>query len=397
MPQSPDPIVLSSVGNGPGRSPFSQHRFVGGNAFMLEMLRDNAMEIGVTADAVHFDSTIAFTRQQLQTRTALLTAEAGADQDLLTINIKVENLAGHKFPTGFPSRRAWLRVLVSDEQGHPVFESGGYDDDGTIRNLDGTAAYMQHHDVITGADQVQIYESVMVDVNDAVTRTLLRGARYVKDNRIPPKGFSAAAERFADMAVAGMAAQDANFNHDESGEGSGSDTVTYEIDVSGRSGQLQIIAELLYQSIKPAFVADIAGHDTPAVNRFVGYYDAADKTPELVQTALLQVDLVTGVAGPLSSGTPERFALLANCPNPFNASTVIPYTLTGNPAEFELAVYDLRGRRVRVLASGVKAAGSYAANWDGRDSQGNLVGSSVYIYRLTSGRQTIARKLILLK
>ena len=46
--------------------------------------------------------------------------------------ILIENLAGHKFPAGFPSRRAWLHVRVLDKDGKLIFESGAVREDGAI-------------------------------------------------------------------------------------------------------------------------------------------------------------------------------------------------------------------------------------------------------------------------
>ena len=73
-----------------------------------------------------------------------------------------------------------------------VFESGGFDPTGATRGNDNDAdplGYERHHDEITGSDQVQVYEPVMVDENGAVTTGLLTGVRYVKDNRLLPRGF----------------------------------------------------------------------------------------------------------------------------------------------------------------------------------------------------------------
>ena len=80
----------------------------------------------------------------------------------------VENLTGHKLPTGYPSRRAWLHVTVRDADGRswcssraPIAPTGaiaGNDND------EDAGRFEPHYDEIRSADQVQIYESVMVDV-----------------------------------------------------------------------------------------------------------------------------------------------------------------------------------------------------------------------------------------
>ena len=67
--------------------------------------------------------------------------------------------------------------------------------------------------------------------------------------------------------------------------------------------------------------------------------------------------------------------------NPFNAETVLRYSLPYD-GEVELAVYDLLGRRVRILESGFRVAGEYALKWDGKNEKGGSVASGVYFYRL---------------
>ncbi|MEW6756305.1 MAG: choice-of-anchor D domain-containing protein, partial [Candidatus Latescibacterota bacterium] len=104
-------------------------------------------------------------------------------------------------------------------------------------------------------------------------------------------------------------------------------------------------------------------------------------------------DLRDGAGLPQAAGaveahvrpTPSRSFLSANVPNPFNPETLIPYGLA-EPSAVELVVYDVVGRRVRVLVpEGLQPAGYYRVGWDGRDESGRPVGSGVYFYRLYVG------------
>ncbi|MGC8781083.1 MAG: hypothetical protein ACP5UQ_09485, partial [Anaerolineae bacterium] len=81
--------------------------------------------------------------------------------------------------------------------------SGKPDPDGTIAGNDADAdplKFEPHYDLITAADQVQIYEPIMGDHEGKVTYTLLRAARYLKDNRLLPAGADKA-KLPADIAV----------------------------------------------------------------------------------------------------------------------------------------------------------------------------------------------------
>ena len=405
MPRIDEPIKISTLPNmlAP-RSPFWRHLFVGGNTFMLSMLRDNGVEIGATASQAQFDSTINHTLEQLQERSVRLTADASVAGDQLALTVTIENRTGHKFPTGFPSRRAWLHVLVTDGSGEIVFESGGADDEGRIVGLE--TSLEPHRDQIDAEGQVQIYESRMIDTNGDLTTTLLRAADYIKDNRIPPRGFVTDAERYSDMAIRGAANDDSNFNRDMDGEGSGSDTVTYRVDLNDQSGTLSVQVDLFYQSASPGFVGDLLAYDTPAVAEFQRYYDRADKTPKRIQSIATGVDRATGIDFQPSTDIPTEFALLPNYPNPFNTSTVIPYRVSGEQRDVGLAIYDLHGRRVRTLSTRQRTtstesmehpAGSYFVMWDGTDENGLAVASGMYLYRLETDNYRVARKMILIK
>ena len=103
----------------------------------------------------------------------------------------------------------------------------------------------------------------------------------------------------------------------------------------------------------------------------------------------------------LASLLPEKTALLANYPNPFNPETWIPYNLV-KPADVTLTIYSANGATVRTLTLGHQSAGIYqsrsrAAYWDGRNEVGESVASGVYFYTLTAGDFTATRKMLILQ
>jgi hypothetical protein len=105
-------------------------------------------------------------------------------------------------------------------------------------------------------------------------------------------------------------------------------------------------------------------------------------------------ELGTGVNG---EPAPSRdVALLSNYPNPFNPSTRIRYELASTQT-VELAIFDVRGRLVRSLHTGTKTQGLHETPWDGIDKRGTAVASGVYYVRLVGERETMTRKIVLLK
>lgn len=135
--------------------------------------------------------------------------------------------------------------------------------------------------MITTDDQVQIYESVMQNSDGEITYTLLRAATYAKDNRLLPSGFDKATAG-DDFATLGQAFEDTNFV-------GGSDTIAYAVDIADRQGPFAVTVQLLYQSVAFSFVEDMRGEDIALAERFVGYFDDADKTPTVVATAEVTV------------------------------------------------------------------------------------------------------------
>lgn len=271
MPVVAGEMPLTQVLGQP-REGVSRHTFLGGNFFMMKMLNRYRVDLGVRATPQEMDAAVARTVRHLQEDTARVSvARAERTAAGLSIEVEVENLAGHKFPTAYPSRRAWLHVVVKDASGRVVFESGAFSADGQIAGNDNDAdatRFEPHHKEITRADQVQVYESVMVDPDGRVTTGLLSGARYVKDNRLLPRGMNKAGAT-ADVAVHGAAAQDADFVD-------GRDRVTYSVALDNASvqGPLTVSADLWFQPIGYRWAVNFRNYDAPEPKRFVGYWEA---------------------------------------------------------------------------------------------------------------------------
>lgn len=266
---------------GVSRAGFSRHSFRGGNFFMMRMLNRYRADLSVRATPQEMDAAISRTVKHLQEDTARLTlARADRTDDTLAIDVDVDNLAGHKLPTAYPSRRVWLQVTVRTATGRVVFDSGAVSPDGRINGNDAdanAATFEPHHTEITRVDQVQVYESIMVDSAGRVTTGLLTGVRYVKDNRLMPRGMNKAAAA-AEVAVHGAAAQDPDFT-------AGRDRVAYRVPLTGpqpADGPLTVTARLWFQPIGFRWAENLRGYDAPEPRRFVSYWDSMAAESALV-------------------------------------------------------------------------------------------------------------------
>jgi len=281
MPPAQGGVRLSIVGGGPPRSPFAQHLFIGGNAYMLKLLRTFGEERAVTASREHFDRKIDQTLEQLQSRTAKLTIEEATVTDSrLEVAIAVENTAGHKLPTGFPARRVWLHVTVRDAADEVVFESGAVNPDGSIAGNDNDidpATFEAHYEEIVSPDQVQLYEAILENTEGAITTHLLEAMGYRKDNRLLPSGFDKQTAD-GDIGVYGGAASDGDF------EG-GRDIVRYVVDLGEAQGPFAVDAVLLYQSIGARWAENLRRYDAPEIESFLGHYEAVPNEPVVLAAA----------------------------------------------------------------------------------------------------------------
>jgi hypothetical protein len=371
------------------RQPVWKHDFVGGNSFMVSLIQQHAGDIGAAASPVHFDSTLAKEEYLLKNKTVELEINGNIENDSLFVWVTIKNLAGHKFPTGFPSRRAWLNLVVTNQNGETVFSSGEWDERGEIVGLDEPCE--PHHNVITSADQVQIYESIMQDVNGDITFTLLRGADYKKDNRLPPVGFTSTHEEYTNISITGMAATDDNFNQN-SGEGSGTDVVLYKISV--QDDAYSVTVRLLYQTLSPRFYAHLASQESAEIRQFQQFYEQADRKPVMLKEKVKQ--FVATTVGEIQGEDPLNYALIRNYPNPFNANTLFEFHLPQS-GTVSIDLYDQLGQLVRRLAHIHAASGWHRISWDGRDDQNIALSSGLYYAKMAFGDQSIKTRILLLR
>ena len=121
-------------------------------------------------------------------------------------------------------------------------------------------------------------------------------------------------------------------------------------------------------------------------------------TLELAGEGTLEVSGGTNVLEDFEDrgAAPGAFRLLPNYPNPFNASTIIPFGLV-EPGRARMTVYNSLGRPVRTLVDRELPAGAHRAAWDGRDEAGEAAASGVYLVRLRAGSGSATRRLLLLR
>lgn len=408
MPVTYEPIDIATIppSHQVLRTPYWKHEFVGGNVYMLKMLKNNIDSLGISASAENFDSTIARAEFNLTQKALELEVTDLVENDSLNIFVKLTNKAGHKLPAGIPFRRMWIHLKVLDANSNIIFESGNWNSNGEIVGLN--SDYELHYDIIRNANDVQIYEGVMIDVDGNVTNRLLRASQYIKDNRIPPAGFTSTHPSYDTTAIFGNALNDPNFNRENGNEGSGRDVVTYRIPIAGNS-TYTVTAEVCFQSIKPKVVDYLSSISEPDINKFVTMYNQLPNLPFIMKS--ITRTIVTSVEDDFNLA--DNFILEQNYPNPFNPVTKIRYSIpfvilssskddnvgvTLRKAQSDtyvtLKVFDVLGNEVATLVDEYKSAGNYEVNFDA--SKYNLP-SGIYFYQLRAGSFTQTKSMLLEK
>ena len=295
MPQLPDSIVIA---NGTislqGRAPFNLHQFAGANSFMVKLIKNNKTSLGVSASDANFDSTLAAINFLLTKNTLTIsTLKDTIVNDTAYINVKLTNKAGHKFPTGYPSRRAVLQFVATKTNGDTLFASGLFNSANEVVNID--PSYESHYDIITDPTQVQVYEMVMGDVNGTKTTVLERGFISLKDNRIPPIGFTTFNNSYDTCIIAGSALMDPDFNKAGAFQGTGKDIVHFHVPLHGYTGAFNVTSSVFYQSIPASFLTEMFSHSSAEIDSFKNYFAAADNSPLLVASDTLSGIQVIGI------------------------------------------------------------------------------------------------------
>ena len=285
--------IVTNLAHNPGgrdfpflrpRQPFGRHTFAGGNVFMTQLIRENREQLGVVATDEAFERQIYESRTMLGTQTARITiGPISSSNSPAFLNVQIENLAGHKFPTAYPSRRSWIELVIKDVDGRVVFASGQVNANGQLIDQNGLVLpsekakgpILPHYAEINVSQQVQVYETFMGNTESQITFALLRGSVFIKDNRLLPKGWTSNHPH-------AEATKSIGTNADEDFK-AGGDQVSYRLSLP--TGKYEATARILFQSLSARYVAELFETDTPEVQRFKHLYEKANLAPEVIGVA----------------------------------------------------------------------------------------------------------------
>lgn len=216
-------VQLSTFASAKTRSNPRTHYFTAANVWGIDAVRAAEPALS-TMRALQFDNakTEAMATLKSAVKVEITNPPAMAMRgDMVTATVRVTNLTGHKFPTGYADgRRGILRIEL----------------------LDGST--------VVATTDARIYETVQQRFSDKKEWHIALSDSIVKDTRLPPKGFTPGPT----TAILG-----ATF-------GDGFDElpvmVTVPADLSPDAGTLTFSATVLYQSTLPEFIDELVKANT---------------------------------------------------------------------------------------------------------------------------------------
>lgn len=260
------------------RDQYSRHTLLGINQFGLMMFAQFPDILGIrTADYMYGEAVPGLLTAQSsgydlarrETATIDVTSLSRTD-NYLEATVKIENLAGHGFPSGVGFRRAFLTFEALDAEGKVIWASGRTNSVGAIvRGMTDDVlpteffydqvrrkqVFQPHYEVITDEGQVQIYEEVIADPQGKITTSFVGLDRVLKNNRLLPKGWRRDGPYGEFTAPHGDAERDPEYIN-KSGA-TGADRIIYRISLDERTRTaVSVRVTLNYQAIPPSYLKD---------------------------------------------------------------------------------------------------------------------------------------------
>ncbi|MCA8978483.1 MAG: hypothetical protein H6831_06535 [Planctomycetes bacterium] len=240
--------VAAGFGNPQFRDDLPQHFFNGGNTWVLKAVRSLYSDGETNLSAQSVDDSIARAKNMLRNAATLESWQDGSE-----LMVRVTNETGHKLPTGYPEgRRMWLNVRFYGAGDVLVAEHGHYDDataDLTTGDTVVFEAQLGLDDYMAAQTGLQAGESFHFVLNNT----------YLKDNRIPPRGYEIAAFEAAGAGAVDIAYDQSQFWHD----------ATFQI--PGNAARAEV--RLLYQTTSKEYIEFLQQHNDPTTNRGQIAYD----------------------------------------------------------------------------------------------------------------------------
>lgn len=253
------------------------HVLAGGNTWVPQLLQDERWQLAALADAEALDATVLAARDMLQ-KAATLSVDIIPALDGRQAVVRVVNETGHKLPSGYPEgRRMWINLRAYDKDDKLVYVSGAYNGVTGVLLEDPALKVYEVKQGITPELAAELGREAGASFHFVLNNTT------VKDNRIPPRGYTAAAYNRPGLAPVGARYADGQYW----------DTTVYNLPAN----TVRVIARLYYQTASKEYIDFLRARGGPAGTVLGVLWDDLKSPPELMATA--DVVLTAGAEGQL--------------------------------------------------------------------------------------------------
>jgi uncharacterized repeat protein (TIGR01451 family) len=217
-----------------------EHTFLGANSWVPTLLQNSDWRLYALSDSQYLDSTI-LEAERFVRKAASITLNLKTLNTHKVATVRVTNNTGHKLPTGYPEgRQMWIYLSAYDESGEKVFESGTYN------SSTGQLERDTHIKVYEAKQGITPEFAEWLNKVPGETFHFILNNTIIKDNRIPPQGFS-----LIDYQEMGLQSVGAFYS-----DGQNWDETTYTLPLETE----RVYARLYYQTASKEYIEFLEKH-----------------------------------------------------------------------------------------------------------------------------------------
>jgi len=351
----------------PTRNDMPMHDLTGGNTFVPLLIKDLYPDLDPNN---YIDDGILRAQYMLQ-NAATMNFDVSVVAGGYDLNVEIINETGHKLPSGYPEgRRMWINVQAYDSNDNLIYESGAYDSNTGILDTNGTKIYEA---------KLGMSQDVVDIANSYGTGTYTAGESFhfalnnmvVKDNRIPPRGFSNANFEAVQAAPVGYSYPD----------GAYSDVTGYTLP----EATYKIQVELLYQTTSKEYIEFLRDKNVTnsAGQDLYDLWLAYGKSEPVV---MQEIEFYTSSLG-LTEGKMLNKAIMLY-PNPATDHANIVLSVQGS-SNSVVELYSLGGVKIKTLFQGI-----IQPKKQGIEFETSALSSGTYVIKINLNGKVTSRLLV---
>ena len=246
-----------------------EHTFVGGNTWVPQILQDPAWRLDAAGQGGYLDAATSAAQSMLR-KSATLSVTLQTSPSAKVATVRVTNHSGHKLPTGYPEgRQMWLNVRAYNAAGELIFEDGAYDPASGALDRPNTTKIYEVKQGLTPELAAFLPQAAGESFHFVLNNMV------VKDNRIPPQGYTQALYDRPGLRPVGAVYADGQYW----------DETAYTLPLETE----RVVATLYYQTASKEYIDFLAANGGVDGLALKGLWEASKSPPQVIDEAWLPV------------------------------------------------------------------------------------------------------------